>query len=246
METPPLFSSSKETKMLIRVVDFETTGFPPDAAVCEVGWCDVKIADGAASVGQPQAMLVNPNRPMPAEARAIHHISDADLAGAPPITTGFLALTKDKPDVFVAHNAKFEREFFTGAGIPWICTRKVGIRLWPDAPNHQNQTLRYFLEIDNDLMFDEAAAMPPHRAGPDTYVTAHIFAHAWIEATIEDMMKWTDRPSLLPGAMNFGKHKGVLWSACDRSYLQWIVKQPDMDEDKKFTAQHYLAASARL
>jgi exodeoxyribonuclease X len=150
---------------------------------------------------------------------------------------------KDKPDAFVAHNAKFEREFFAGAGIPWICTRKVGMRLWPDAPNHQNQTFRYFLGIDDDLTFDNAAAMPPHRAGPDAYVTAHIFARAWADATIEEMIDWTNKPSLLPGVMNFGKHKGVLWSACDRGYLQWIANQPDMDEDKKFTAKHYLAAS---
>lgn len=227
--------------MLIRVVDFETTGLPPDAAVCEVGWCDVQIAEEA-FVGHPQAMFVNPNRPMPVEARAIHHISDADLAGAPPIETGFLRLMSGKPDAFVAHNARFEREFFTGAGIPWICTRKVGMRLWPDAPNHQNQTLRYFLGIDDDMTFDSDEAMPPHRAGPDTYVTAHIFAHAFAEATIEDMIAWSNQPSLLPGAINFGKHKGVLWSDCDPGYLQWIVKQPDMDEDKKFTARHYLAA----
>src|ERR1700727_1277829 len=27
--------------MLLRVIDFETTGMPPDAALCEIGWCDV-------------------------------------------------------------------------------------------------------------------------------------------------------------------------------------------------------------
>ena len=79
--------------MLIKVLDFETTGMPPDAAVCEVGWCDLHqhIADPTTGLtrwaaGEPRSMLVNPGRPMPPEARAIHHISDGDLAGAPAIT----------------------------------------------------------------------------------------------------------------------------------------------------------------
>ena len=36
------------------------------------------------------------------------------------------------------------------------------------------------------------------------------------------------------------KHKGVAWSDCEPDYLRWIVRQPDMDEDKKFTAKHWL------
>lgn len=227
--------------MLIRVIDFETTGFPPEAAVCEVGWCDVRTYSGSsfAVVGEPIGMLVNPNRAMPPEARAIHHISDDDVFGAPEIVTGFLALSSGPPDMFAAHNAKFEREFFTGGETPWICTLKVGRRLWPDCPSHSNQCLRYFLGVE----LDDALATPPHRAAPDAYVTAHILAEAIAHgASIDDMIEWSNQPSLLPGVINFGKHKGVLWSACDRSYLSWIVKQPDMDEDKRFTAQHWLDA----
>ncbi|WP_080654916.1 3'-5' exonuclease [Bradyrhizobium japonicum] len=75
--------------MLIRVLDFETTGMPPDAAVCEVGWCDLRTYAGttACEIGKPVGMLVDPNRAMPPEARAIHHISDADVFGAPPLRT---------------------------------------------------------------------------------------------------------------------------------------------------------------
>jgi exodeoxyribonuclease X len=221
--------------MLIRVIDFETTGMPPDAAVCEVGWCDVHTLTG--TIGEPSGMLVNPNRAMPPEARAVHHISDADVFGAPPITTGFLALTRGPPDVFAAHNARFEQEFFTGGGTPWICTLKVGRRVWPDCPSHSNQCLRYFLGIE----LEESFAMPPHRAAPDAYVTAYILAEAIRSgASIDDMIAWSNQPSLLPGVINFGKHRGVAWSECDRDYLWWITKQPDMDEDKRFTAKYWL------
>lgn len=227
----------------LRVVDFETTGMPPDAAVCEVGWCDVHIDDDPhvpPGIDEPIGMLVNPNRPMPPEARAVHHISDADLIGAPPITTGFLALSnlahsKGAPDAFVAHNAKFEQEFFTGNGVPWICTLKVARRLWPDCPSHTNQCLRYYLGIE----IDDALAMPPHRAAPDAYVTASILRDALAIATVEQMIEWTAGPSLLP-RVTFGKHRGQNWSDLPVDYLDWIIRKSDMDVDTKFTARHWL------
>lgn len=78
--------------MLIRVTDFETTGVPPDAAVCEAGWSDVCGDDFGWTVGNPFSMLVDPGRPMPPEARAVHHLSDEDCVGAPQATTAFMKL----------------------------------------------------------------------------------------------------------------------------------------------------------
>lgn len=224
----------------LRVIDFETTGMPPDAQVCEVGWCDVHVRDAdevnhPADIGMPIGMLVNPNRPMPPEARAVHHISDEDLVGAPPVTKGFLSLTDGFPDVFVAHNAAFEREFFTGGSIPWICTLKVARRLWPECPSHTNQCLRYFLNVS----LDDELAMPPHRAAPDTYVTGHILLRALDLASVDQMIDWTAQPSLLP-RVTFGKHRGQNWSDLPGDYLDWIVRKSDMDSDTKFTARHWL------
>ena len=155
--------------MRIRVIDFETTGMPPDAAVCEIGWTDVHRGSDI-SVSDPASMLVNPRRPMSIEARAVHHISDDDLKGAPPITTGFRCLTEGFPSAFAAHHAAFELEFFKGGDTPWICTMKCARRAWPDLTSYSNQFLRYAL----DLPVDAEAAMPPHRAAPDTHVTAHL------------------------------------------------------------------------
>ena len=80
--------------MLIRAIDFECTGIPSEEdphAICEVGYTDV--VDGAVA-DLTFAMLVNPNRRMPVEAQAVHHISDDDLAGAPPITDGLQRLMR--------------------------------------------------------------------------------------------------------------------------------------------------------
>jgi exodeoxyribonuclease X len=227
--------------MLLRVIDFETDGMPPDARICEVGWCDMHTFDSdAPTIGDPVAMLVNPNRPMPPEARAIHHISDTDLAGTPAIEAGLMRLSKDSPEVFVAHNAAFEKNFFTGGSASWICTLKVARRLWPECPNHTNQCLRYWL----GLKIDEALAMPPHRAGPDAYVTAFILLEMLPLASIDQMIEWSSAPSLLP-RVTFGKHRGQAWSALPPDYLSWLVNKSDMDADTKFTAQHWLQQRQR-
>ena len=158
------------------------------------------------------------------------------VADAPPIDAGLIKLNHPSVDVFVAHNAAFEREFFTGNGKPWICTLKVARRLWPECPSHSNQCLRYFLGVE----LDDALAMPPHRAAPDAYVTAHILLAALnAGTTIADMIEWSAGPSLLP-RVNFGKHRGQAWSSLPPDYLSWLVNKSDMDADTKFTARHWL------
>lgn len=214
---------------------------PPDAAVCEVGWADVCITEEETTVGPPRSQLVNPGRPIPVEARAIHHIGDDDVRNSPDCIHAFEAVTEGGRDdlIYCAHNAAFERNWFNGGPCPWICTLKVARRLWPECPSHSNQCVRYFLGIN----LDPRDAMPPHRAAPDAFVTAHILARALKEATVEDMIEWTKQPSLLP-RIPFGKHRGKKWSEAPTDYLDWILRQADMDADVKFTARHWLKEMA--
>lgn len=222
----------------IRVIDFETTGMPPDAAVCEAGWWDVNLAT-TDWLRNCDARLIDPGRPIPPEAMAVHHITNAEVDGASPKEEIF-ARIMDGADIFCAHSAAFEQAFFAGGDKPWICTLKAARRVWPEAPGHGVQVLRYWLNLPANVKF----AMPPHRAMPDAYVTALIL-HALVEAgaTVADMIEWTKLPSLLP-KITFGKHRGLKWSEAPIDYLDWIVGKSDMDEDVKFTARHELKRRA--
>lgn len=220
--------------MIIRCIDFETTGIPTEAdphAIVEIGWCDLIDAE----IGQPEAVLCNPGRPIPHEAMAVHHITDdmvADAAG----NVGLLG----EPDYFAAHNADYERQFFD-PGVPYICTYKVALRLWPDAPSHSLQFLRYHLGLDADA----EVASPPHRAGPDAYLCA-VLMNRIMEVNrhrLEDMVRWSAGPALLP-RINFGKHKGAKWDEVPIDYLDWIVNKSDLDRDVKANAKHHLKARA--
>jgi len=228
--------------MLIRVIDFETTGVPTETdpqAICEVGFTDLEYDPETleSTIAAPFAMVVNPNRKMPVQALAVHHISDSETIEAPPITTGLLKLNDGAPLYFAAHNAEFERQFFAPQHAEWICTYKVALRLWPDAPSHSNQVLRYYLGVELDCM----AAMPPHRAGPDSYVTAHILARALATGTtVEEMVRWSSGAALLPTCPIGKQWRGKPWADVDTGFLNWMLDQKDMEKDFKANARHEL------
>lgn len=208
--------------MLIRVIDFETTGLPPSAAVCEAGWTDVIVESGSVTITPTISRLINPGRPIPAEVTAIHGITDAMVFGAPVPETVFAEMMRGA-DAFCAHNCEFEQNFFGGGGKPWCCTYKVALVHLPDAPSHKNSLLPEYL----GLKLDEALATPAHRAGPDTYVTAHILAtligrgHA-----VEEMLAITKRPRQI-SRMPFGKHKGAYMADLPDGYLRWGIENMD-------------------
>lgn len=225
----------------IRVIDFETTGLPESEprGICEIGYTDLS-ADW--NIGPTISSLVNPGHPIPPQTRAIHHISDDDVADAidPNEARRILMDGMGEDDIFAAHNAKFEQAFFGGGGRRWICTMQCAKHLFPDAPGHSNQVLRYWLGIDEE--FDDAdRSMPPHRSGPDTFVTAHILARLVFASNVDELVRLTTAPVLLRD-VTIGKHRGMKWADLPWDYLNWVATKSDFGADEKYTARHYLGA----
>lgn len=147
--------------MRIRVIDLETTGLTPPAEVCEIGYCDLVAIPNSAKenteweIKDSKQTFIKPEIPIPPEASAIHHILDEDVTTAPAFSQ-FISAILDAPKgerlLFCAHNCKFERAWLTDEitkGAQWICTYKCAQRIWPEAPNFSNQTLRYYLKPSN-------------------------------------------------------------------------------------------------
>ncbi|WP_374576317.1 exonuclease domain-containing protein [Phenylobacterium sp.] len=230
----------------LRVIDLETTGTEPPAEIIEFGRVDVVITDHGASVEPPQSWLYRPLRGIPPETMAVHHITEADFGPATPVCTPdqlhAAVWSGPAPAALVAHSCAFERQFVTEAttgAIPWICTYKVALHVWPDAPRHSNQVLRYW----RGLTLDNALAMPPHRAGPDAWVTAHLLAELARFASFDQMVAWTREPRPMP-VLTFGKHRGQPWAQVPSDYLQWMISQTDMDADMVWHARQELARRA--
>lgn len=225
--------------MKIRVVDLETTGFESTDHVVEVAAWDLEPGTGA--ITEVLACLVKPSVPIPPVASAVHHITDEDVADCEPWDQIYPLLLDDDVDAYCAHNAKFERQWLTDEIVgskPWVCTLRCAYRIWPDAPAHNNQTLRYWLKPEG---LDQAIAHAAHRANADAYVTAHILnlmsRHPKVE--LKGLIACSARPALLP-TVPFGKHFGKKWADVDRDYIEWVSRQSDMSEDVLYTASQTL------
>jgi len=230
--------------MILRVIDIETTGLAPPAEVIEIGWHDVDTSVRevrATDRGFDFGSFLYGVTDLPAEAMAVHHIQKRMLVGLNCCAVSDLQsfVTSGKGiDAIVAHNAAFESQWFTPkilGNVPLICTYKAALRVWPDAPAHGNQVLRYWLGID----LHEDLAMPPHRAQPDAYVTGHILVELLKHATVAQLIEWTKEPRLLP-RITFGKHKGKAWGEPPTDYLEWVVFKSDLDDDTRWNARREL------
>ena len=231
---------------LVRVIDYETTGTPEDggAEVIEFGRIDVCL--DTLNIVNGWTSLAKPSNPIPPVTMAVHHITDEEVSNAPRAGDVWQDFWEGcgKSDVAAAHNAEFEKHFHDGAGRPWICTYKCALVVWPDAPSHSNQGLRYWLGVDKaHADFDAKLAMPPHRALPDAYVTAHILVELLKARSVEELVNISKYPALLR-TMRFGKHRGTNFEDAPSDYLSWIRDKSDLDENTKFTASYWLKRRA--
>ena len=235
---------------LARVLDFETTGFPPGASVVEIGYTDVTLMGGNSVLHHPVSQLVRPNHPIDLGAMAVHHITPEMIT--PDLIDCALALktlSQAKVDIWVAHKADFEQKFFNPLNTVWIDTLKIARRLFPNLQHHTVAHLLYALELYRDI--DISLAHPLHRAGPDTYVTAHIFRKMLEKLSVQEMIdictsNAVDPQFDLEKTCFLPKHKGKLWSDVaqeDIGYLTFIRGWADFDKKSerfKATIEYYL------
>jgi DNA polymerase-3 subunit epsilon len=103
------------------VLDTETTGMSPAYGHALVEVARVRLEDGA--IRERWSSLVQPGRPIPADAAAVHGITDDMVANAPPPAEAGRALREGcGAATLVLHNAPFDLPFLAammrGAGLP--------------------------------------------------------------------------------------------------------------------------------
>lgn len=214
----------------VAVVDTETTGVEKDCAVCEIGAVNEYFSFET---------LVNPGRPIPPDASAVHHICDADVEGFmnehDALHSLWDNLRYNDISVLVAHNAGYDQPIIERViqGYEWICTYKCALWLWPDAPSHKNEALCYWLGLgDNGRRFSQGS----HSALHDARRT-YLLLNKMLElTTLEQLIAWTKLPKEIR-KLPFGKHIGKTWAEVDYGYLKWMTGQPDMDPDMLYHAK---------
>jgi len=221
------------------IIDCEATG--PDPALD-------RLVEAAAVRLTPDGQislicdtLIDPGVPIPATASAIHHITDADVAGA---TTPAVARARfqNLGPVFAAHSPQLDAALLDLADRVWVCTYRLSLHLWPDAPAHGNQVLRYWLDLNPTLPNN----LHPHRAASDALVTAYLLKrelallrerHPEIK-TVAQLVQFAESPVELT-YIPFRSHRGMKWADADESFLEWVLSR-DFSRDIHYTARRCL------
>lgn len=180
--------------------------------------------------------LIHPEQPIPAEATAVHHITDAMVAEAPKFSQIIEDLTEfcEGEVVLIAHNndqfdIHFLRAEFKRAGkeLPsqwkFFDTLKWARRYRPDLPRHSLQFLRESYGI---------AANQAHRALDDVKVLYEVFRAMTDDLSLEillQLMTAASQPRKVTH-MPFGKHKGKQLASLPRSYVRWLSESGALDK----------------
>lgn len=221
------------------IVDTETTGLHADKGdrIVEFGYAHL---NGGREF---DSFLVNPGIPIPCVVSAIHHLTDEDVAGEASWQESMNGIPHlfTPETVFVAHNALFDYSFMPClANRRWLCTKRLAKHLFPDAPGHSNQVLRYFFGgAKLDL-----GGIAPHRALADCIVTRFVFEKLiakYLELGHEDsqdaLIAFAAKPFVVKN-IPFGKYKGQPIAGVPRDYISWCLNtMTDLDRDLRIQMQ---------
>ncbi len=238
--------------------DTETTGNTSEDVLCQIAYSSVSIDKTNIVNDDIFSFLYNPGRPIPAEASAVHHISNKMVADKPKFKESneyekIKELFEDTKNIPVAHNAKFDIGMFEKEGIKidkFICTLRLVRHLDEKnaIPRYNLQFLRYYLDMELDAQ--------AHDAKGDVLVLADLFKRLYAKflekhdgdstKAIEEMLEVSSHPSLLH-TIPFGKYNGKKVSDVaieDPNYLSWLLAQKEQsesdEEDWIYTLKYYL------
>ena len=211
------------------LADCETTGVSPSDGIVEVAWLlmneDFKVLDEGHS-------LINPQRPIPAGASAVHGITMKDVENAPTADEYFYDVLGNKlgsvDAIFTAHNAPFDMRYFgpyLPDATPQMCTLRLARKLYPNVDNHKLATLVYALELDVDKSRF-------HSADGDMIILMSLLGKMTEDFgyTLWDLFEAANTPIQMT-KMTFGKHKGVPLKDLPASYVSWLLRLDNLDPD---------------
>jgi DNA polymerase III epsilon subunit-like protein len=218
---------------LFRVFDTETTGLDPRTdAVVELAWATMR---GDGTILSSNTTLINPGRPIPADASRVHGIFDRDVAQAPT----FEQAVEKYTDLYVptlpavCHNASFDSVLLRRSprladGNPrFLCTLRLAQNLVPGCRSYRLDSLRSSLGLGAHVEGPVA-----HRAANDVATASLLLKHlidSYLAAGYPD-----DIEELFNNAsiqrMPFGKHRVIPLSEVPADYMDWLLSR-DIDDE---------------
>ncbi len=237
--------------------DTETTGNRPEDRIIQIGAMIVKSKDHIEVYNE----LCSTDVPISLEAMEVHNITPDIIAGRPAYSeSSFSARIEElnnKENFLVAHNIDFDLGMLEKEGFvsqyQKIDTVRCARHLYPDLPHHRLQYLRYALELYKDEERESqklGVKIKAHDAIGDVVILKLLFSRLIKRSRelfpdinpIEKMVELTYTPVLLK-RFKFGKYRGEdieTVASKDMGYLKWMRQNLDLDDDLKYTLDHYI------
>lgn len=162
---------------------------------------------------------------------AVHHILESDLVGQPNFSE--FKLPQDTTYI-IGHNIDYDIRAIQQCGVDTthikaICTLALARLVWPNAEAHNISALIYMISKGSEKARDMLKGA--HRADADIILTANILMHVIYQLkiqTIEELFEASE-DARIPRSINFGKHRGTAIVDLPADYIQWLLRQEDLD-----------------
>lgn len=164
-------------------------------------------------------------------AMAVHHILEADIVDQP----NFGTFTLPTETVYIiGHNIDYDIRAIQTCGVDTqhikaICTLALARRVWPDAEAHNISALIYMISKGSEKAREMLKGA--HRADADIILTANILMHIVHKLNIQtiEALFEASEDARIPRSINFGKHRGTAIVDLPSDYVQWLMRQEDLD-----------------
>ena len=199
----------------------------------EIAYAPIEVNQGQLSLDKSQIFdqLYTVDEPISYAAMAVHHILEEDLVGQPHYSS--FQLPKDTV-YMIGHNIDYDLRAIEKCGVDTshikaICTLALARRAWPDAEAHNISALIYM--ISKGSAKAREMIKKAHRADMDIILTANILNQIIHQLNIQSLeeLYTISEDARIPRSLNFGKHKGTLIADLPKDYVQWLLRQTDLD-----------------
>ena len=199
----------------------------------EIAYAPVEVHAGKLSLDKSQLFdqLYQVNQPISYAAMAVHHILESDLVDQPLYTS--FELPADTTYI-IGHNVNYDMAAIARCGVETqdikaICTLALARKVWPQADAHNISALIYLISKGSDKARELLKGA--HRADADIILTANILMHIVHHLNIHniDDLYLASEQARIPTKINFGKHKGILIQDLPHDYINWLLRQDDLD-----------------
>ena len=199
----------------------------------EIAYAPVEVHAGKLSLDKSQLFdqLYQVNQPISYAAMAVHHILESDLVDQPLYTS--FELPADTTYI-IGHNVDYDMAAIARCGVETqdikaICTLALARKVWPQADAHNISALIYLISKGSDKARELLTGA--HRADADIILTANILMHIVHHLNIHniDDLYLASEQARIPTKINFGKHKGSLIQDLPHDYINWLLRQDDLD-----------------